>query len=95
MDFIESFLAECAKHKDGIVGAFVMGDFNVHCIRWLTRSTRDTVEGRVLQDISSKLWLRQLVRQPARGEHLLDLVCLDVFDYDAKLCAALADHKGV
>ena len=92
---IESFEAEYAKHKDGAVGVFVLGDLNVHSIRWLRHSARETVEGRVLHDISSKLGLRQVVRQPTRGEYLLDLVLTDVLDCQAKPCAAVADHRGV
>ena len=94
VETIESFEAEYIRHKDGVLGVFVLGDLNVHSIRWLMHSARESVEGRLLQDISSKHCFRQVVREPTRGEHLLDLVLTDVPGCKAKPCAAVADHKG-
>ena len=40
VETIKSFVAEYRKHRDGAVGVFVLGDLNVHSIRWLTYSAR-------------------------------------------------------
>lgn len=81
VETITSFEDEYRKHKDGATGVFVLGDLNVHSIRWLTHSARESVEGRDLCDTSSK--------------YILDLVLTDVLDCTAKPCAAVADHKAV
>lgn len=91
----KTFEAEYRKLKDGAVGAFVLGDLNVHSIRWLTYSARESAESRLLHDISDQLVMRQIVREPTRGKYLLDLVLTDVPDCTARPCAAVADHKGV
>ena len=67
----------------------------MHSIRWLTYSARESAEGRLLNDISDQLGMRQLVREPTRGKYLLDLVLTDVLECTARPCAAVADHKGV
>ena len=77
------------------MGLFTLGDLNVHSVRWLTHSARESVEGRLLRDLSDQLGLRQLVTEPTRGKYILDLVRTDVPDCTAKPCTAVADHKGV
>ena len=95
IDSINSFELEHRTHRDGAVGVFVLGDLNVHSIRWLTHSARESVEGRLLRDTSDRLGLKQIVKEHTRGEYLLDLVLTDVLDCTARPCAAVADHKGV
>ena len=95
IDSINSFELELRKHRYDAVGVFVLGDLNVHSIRWLTHSARESIEGRQLRDTSDRLGLKQIVKEPTRGEYLLDLVLTDVPDCTAKPCAAVADHKCV
>ena len=52
------------------------------------------VEGQVLHYISSKLVLKQLVRELTRGACLLEFVFTDMPDCQAP-CVAVADHSGV
>ena len=92
VETIKSFEDEYRKHKDGATGVFVLGDLNVHSVRWLTHSARESVEGRELCDTSSRLGLCQLVKEPTRGKYILDLVLTDVPDCTGKPCAAVADH---
>ena len=73
----------------------MLGDLNVHSIRWLTHPARDRFDGRLLYDISHQLGLRQFVKERIRGKYILELVLTDVPDCMAKPCAAVADHKGV
>ena len=95
VETIRSFEEEYRKHRDGAAGVFVLGDLNVHSIRWLTHSARESIEGRLLCEISDQLGLRQLVKEPTRGKHILDLVFTDVPDCIARPGAAVADHKSV
>ena len=90
IDSINSFELELRKHRDGAVGVVVLGDLNVHSIRWLTHSARESIEGRQLRDTSDRLGLKQIVKELTRGEYLLDLVLTDVPDCKAKPCAAVA-----
>ena len=73
----------------------MLGDLNVHSIRWLTHSARESIEGRLLCEISDQLGLRQFVKEPTRGKHILDLVFTDVPDCTARPGAAVADPKSV
>ena len=86
VETIKSFEAEYLKHKAGAVGLFTLGDLNVHSVRWLTHSARESVEGRLLRNHSDQLGLRQLVTEPTRGKYLVDLVLTDVPDCTAKPC---------
>ena len=56
---------------------------------------KESAEGRLLCDISNQLGLRQIVKEPTRGEYILDLVLTDVPECTAKPGAAVADHKSV
>ena len=95
IETIESFETEYNRYKEGAVGVFVLGDLNVHSIRWLRHSARESTEGRALFEAASRLGLQQKVREPTRGQYLLDLVLTDVTDCTAKTVAAVADHRGV
>ena len=61
-----------------------------------TQSARESVEGRLLCDISDQLGLRQkLSNNPHAGSTFLNLVLTDVPDCTARPGAAVADHKSV
>ena len=46
IETIESFETEYIRYKEGAVGVFVLCDLNVHSIRWLRHSARQSIEGR-------------------------------------------------
>ena len=73
----------------------VLGDFNVQSVRWLRHSARESIEGRTLFEMSCKLGFKQLVKEPTRGEYLLDLLLTDLEDCAAKPWHVVADHKRV
>ena len=77
------------------MGLCILGNLNVHSVRWLTNSGREIIEGRLSRDLSDRLGLRPLVTEPIHGKYLLDLVVTDVLDCTAKPCTAVADHKEV
>ena len=55
---IESFETEYMQHKDGVLGTLVLGDLNVHSIRWLIHSARESPEGRLMAETCRRLGLR-------------------------------------
>ena len=95
IESISTFEAEYKKHRDGVLGTFVLGDLNVHSVRWLYHSAGESVEGRCLAEAAKRLGLRQLVREPTRGKYLLDIALTDVADCSARPTSAVADHRGV
>ena len=56
------------------MGTIVLGDDNVHNERWLRHSNANSVEGLALKAACDETGLKQIVTQPKREEHLLDLV---------------------
>ena len=74
---IERFREELEQHEALGLGVLVVGDLNVHNLAWLKHSARNSPEGRALQDLCEEVGLQQLVREPTRGEYLLDLVLSD------------------
>ena len=71
------------------------GDLNVHSIRWLTHPPRESIEGRALFEVASKLELQQKVKEPTSNQYILDLVRTNVTDCEAKTLTAVADHRNV
>ena len=63
-------LTEIASHADTIL---IAGDLNVHQKSWLKYSSRDSIRGERLKDISENFGLKQFVDKLTRGEYLLDL----------------------
>jgi len=77
---VEAFREELPKHVKGIIGTIIVGDLNVHHKKWLRHSSGNTAEGEQRMHVCSDLGLRQIVRDPTRGPHLLDMVLTDLGD---------------
>ena len=77
------------------IGTIIVGDLNVHSKRWLSNSNKNNAEGELLRSICSELGLRQLVREPTRGEHLLDLAFTDLDGVRCRVLRKVADHNGL
>ena len=75
---VTRFDAELSEHSRHAVSCIVMGDLNVHNIEWLRHSNRTSPEGIELETVCCSHGLRQLVKKPTRGPHLLDLVLSDL-----------------
>ena len=80
LSHLQSFNAEFEQHSQGCVAHIICGDLNVHHQRWLIHSSKNSAEGEILQQISTDYNLCQLVRQPTRGNYLLDLILTDLSD---------------
>ena len=92
---VHSFREEWKAHRGEAIGAIVVGDINIHHRKWLRWSGRNSAEGQTLQDYCRELGVQQVVREPTRGENLLDLVLTDMDNVDAKVLPRIADHKVV
>jgi hypothetical protein len=95
VDSIVSLEAEWRQLSPNTMGTILIGDMNVHHLRWLRFSTRNSVEGEALRKFCALNGLRQLVREPTRGPNLLDLLITDIEDVGCKVAPAVADHKAV
>ena len=61
----------------GAKSILLIGDFNVHHKDWLSSRTTDNA-GRRTQQLSDNLGLQQIVKDPTRGENILDLAMTDL-----------------
>ena len=75
---IWAFVREFTTHSETTVGSIIVGDFNVHNARWLHHSSGISQEGRILEQGCATHNLKQHVRGPTRGDHLLGLVLTGV-----------------
>ena len=67
----------------------------MHQRKWLVHSAKNTPEGTALEETCQERGLRQLVREPTRGEYLLDLVLSDQEDVLCRVLHGVSDHKLV
>jgi len=74
---IDSFDHELESFT-GHIATVVVGDMNVHNEDWLKHSNGSSPEGKELEQVSVSHGLRQRVKKPTRGDHLLDLVLTDL-----------------
>ena len=98
MDGLETFQEELQRLNAGVRGVLVMGDLNIHHRSWLKFSSRgDTAMGRKLEEIITSAGLKQLVKEPTRGDNLLDLVMTDMMGTIVEVGGKIKDddHKWV
>ena len=77
------------------MGCVLFGDVNIHHRKWLKYSNRNSLEGQELCAVCKELGLTQLVHEPTRGDHLLDLVLYSFSGVKAGVLPLIADHKPV
>ena len=63
---------------NNFVGRIIVGDMNVHNEKWLKFSNGESKEGLELEAVCAAHGLTQRVKDPTRGEYLLDLVLTDM-----------------
>ena len=69
---------EWLRLQSQFTGTILLGDFNVHHLRWLQFSSGTSVEGTTLWRFCIDHGFRQMVTGPTRGKYLLDLVLTDL-----------------
>ena len=92
MHSLREELSEISQHVHSVV---ILGDLKIHHKIWLRHSSCNTSIGAILQDICQEHGLRQLVREPTRGDYLLDLCCTDLDPAKASIQPKLADHHAI
>ena len=81
--------------ENACIGTLLMGDLSLHYRRWLIHSDGNVREGEMMRDICLKNGLRQLVREPTRGEYLSDLAITDIESASVYVASKIADHAIV
>ena len=95
VDSIRSFKEEAQSHATNAVGCVLVGDLTIHHRKWLKYSNRNSLEGQEFCAVCKELGLTQLVHEPTRGDHLLDLVLSSFSGVKAGVLPLSADHKPV
>jgi len=83
------------KHLPGATGFIMAGDMNVHHKRWLRWSNADTPVGTDLKVLCDNFGILQLVKEPTRGDYLLDLFLTDMACCAIQVLPKIADHKAI
>ena len=76
------------------VRTILVGDMNVHHMRWLRYSSKNSTEGNALRSFCQDFGFQQLVREPTRGDHLLDLALSDKSTVGCKVLVGGSDEKA-
>lgn len=78
------------------VGVVIVGDMNIHHAKWLRFSNGNSAAGELFHTTCKTFGLRQMVRQPARGKYLLDLVLSSLPDETSvRVLSSITDHQLV
>ena len=78
-----------------ISGVIIVGDLIIHHKRWLRFSREDSRIGSEMKMLCDFHGMSQLVREPTRGDYLLDLSISDVVGAKVEVLAYVADHKAI
>ena len=93
IESIRNLENEWKRLQSQYIGTIIVGDLNVHHIRWLHFSSHTSVEGSLLWRFCTDHGFRQTVGAPTRGNHLLDLVLTDMDEVtDSCVLLTIADH---
>ena len=87
---------ELDKHGDNMIGTVLIGDMNIHHNKWLRFSNNNTPVGDRLLQLSLSHNLHEYVRNPPRGDYLLDLApCSVLCAVKTKMMLNIVDHNAV
>ena len=93
---MDQLLSEFRRLRSEVVGTIVLGDINIHHRKWLRHSNGNTAIGERLLNICHEAGLKQVVREPTRGEYLLDLVWTDIRELlSVSVLLELSDRRVV
>jgi len=92
---IESCEQEHETLSEDVMGTLLLGDVNVHHQQWLKHSRETTACGKRMRLAAAQMGLKQIVKQPTRGNYLLDLVFTDVQGVTTRVLPKIADHNVV
>ena len=89
------FEEELEQYKVGMIAVSVTGDLNIHHKEWLKYSSHTTKDGEFMYQMAKKHQLKQHVKEPTRGDHLLDLFLSSAHGASAHALPKVADHAAV
>ena len=92
---VETLEEEWQRHAEVALKRIIVGDLNLHQRSWLRHSSGDTPLGKEMHEKVSRMGLSQIVKEPTRNDHLLDLVLTDCEDVTAAVCGKITDHRLV
>ena len=92
---INSFRNELQEMCASNLGIVVLGDLNIHHIKWLRHSNANTSSGEQMQEICADFDLKQLIREPTRDPYLLNLCFTEIHDAKAQVLLKIADHEAL
>ena len=95
VDSIRSLRQEWSEINGEAVGTIILGDMNIHHVKWLKKSNRNSAEGEELHQFCKDTGMQQIVQEATRGKYKLDLVLTDVEEAKCKVLPPLADHNCV
>ena len=90
---IESLEKEWTVLNPKVLGTIIIGDINIHHRKWLRYFNRNSAEGERLKAFCDSAGLRQLVKEPTRGEYLFDLLFTDLDELRYRSSPKIADHS--
>ena len=73
-------------------GVILTGD-HIHNVKWLRYSNGKTTVGADLRVTCENFGMQQIVREPTRGQYLLDLYLTDVAETRLEVGLMIADRK--
>ena len=80
-------------HK--VSGVVIAGGLNIHHNKCVRYSNANTEVGADLKTFCDFHGLHQIVKEPTRGEYLLDLACTDIVNCTASVLPYISDHKNL
>ena len=92
---VETLEEEWQRHAEVALKRIIVGDLNLHQRSWLRHSSGDIPLGKEMREKMSRMGLSQIVKEPTRNDHLLDLVLTDCEDVTAAVCGKITDHRLV
>ena len=91
---INSLEGEIGAWRNQVLGTILVGDLNIHHVRWLYYSNGVSTVGKDLRMIYNNLGLRQTVRCPTHLHgNLLDLILTDLVESRTSVLPRIADHN--
>ena len=85
---------ELNEYSTEATGIIIAGDLNIHHRKWLRFSNGDTPVGQDMKMVCDNFGLLQMVKEPTRGEYLLDLFISDIH-CKVGVGSSIADHKPI
>ena len=93
---IMSLRSEYESLKGQAVGTIIVGDLNIHQVKWLRYSDGNSPEGEEMANFCMEFGFSEYTRAPTREKYLLDLTLCDAQPpVDVRVVPGVSDHSMV